>query len=90
MEGIGAYGYHFLAKDSQNKIFVMGNKSYGQLGTGNKRNFIVPQKLIDIPPVVSVSCGFEHIGYSHTLIQICGHANIMNSGNYVLETKKIN
>ena len=30
------------------------------IGTGNKTNFNVPQKLFDIPPVVSVSCGSEH------------------------------
>ena len=34
----GTCGYHFLAKDSQNKIFVMGRNDEGQLGTGNTQS----------------------------------------------------
>ena len=34
---------------------------FGQLGTENNPNFDGgPQKIEDIPPVVSVSCGYEH------------------------------
>ena len=35
----GSLGSHFLAKDSQNKIFVMGNNNSGQLGTGTSKNY---------------------------------------------------
>ena len=31
----GPIGHHFLAKNSQNQIFVAGKNEYGQLGTGN-------------------------------------------------------
>ena len=31
----GSRAFHFLAKNSQNQIFVTGNNSYGQFGTGN-------------------------------------------------------
>ena len=31
----GSTGYHFLAKNSQNQIFVTGYNVYGQLGTGD-------------------------------------------------------
>ena len=31
----GCCGFHFLVKNSQNQIFVTGNNSYGQLGTGD-------------------------------------------------------
>ena len=31
----GPYGEHFLAKNSQNQIFVAGRNDYGQLGTGD-------------------------------------------------------
>ena len=41
----GAHGYHFLAKDSQNKIFVMGNNTDGQLGTGNNQSLSSPQEI---------------------------------------------
>ena len=30
-------GNHLLAKDSQNKVFVLGDNLYGELGTGNKK-----------------------------------------------------
>ena len=41
----GSCGYHFLAKDSQNKIFVMGYNSYGQLGTGNNQSLSIAQEI---------------------------------------------
>ena len=41
----GHSGYHFLAKDSQNKIFVMGNNPAGQLGTGNNQSLSRPQEI---------------------------------------------
>ena len=41
-------------------VLILGDNSYGQLGTGNKTNFNVPQKLQNIPPVVSVDCGADH------------------------------
>ena len=34
----GHGGYHFLAKDSQNKIFIAGGNDYGQLGTGDTQS----------------------------------------------------
>ena len=49
--------------DHEGFIWSFGSNAYGQLGTGNTTNFKVPQKLLDIPPVHSVSCG-----YAHTLI----------------------
>ena len=30
----GSCGLHFLAKNSQNQIFILGNNNFGQLGTG--------------------------------------------------------
>ena len=57
-------GEHFtVCVDCEGFIWSFGDNNRGQLGTGNKTNFNVPQKLINIPPVLSVSCG-----YSHTLI----------------------
>ena len=41
----GHSGYHFLAKDSQNKIFVMGNNNKGQLGTGNNQSLSSAQEI---------------------------------------------
>ena len=37
-------GYHFIAKNSQNQIFVIGNNSSGQLGTGDTEIGYVPKK----------------------------------------------
>ena len=36
----GSNGKHFLAKNSQNQIFVSGNNNCGQLGTGDKEESI--------------------------------------------------
>ena len=34
--------------------------SFGQLGTGNTTYFNVPQKILNIPPILAVACGEEH------------------------------
>ena len=55
--------WSFGDKDCVDMRAFGDNWSFGansQLGTGNTTNFNVPQKLQDIPPVVSVSCGCEH------------------------------
>ena len=41
----GCFGKHFLAKDSQNKIFVTGFGDYGQLGTGNIKSLSIPKEI---------------------------------------------
>ena len=58
------------------KVFIwsFGVNNAGQLGTGNKTDFNVPQKLLNIPPVLSVSCGS-----SHTLI-ITNDSNLWSCG----------
>ena len=46
-------GYNFtICVDSEGFIWSFGDNNYGQLGTGN-----ITQKLLNIPPVLSVSCG---------------------------------
>ena len=81
--------YFTVCVDDEGFIWSFGENSYGQLGTGNnKTNFNVPQKVQNIPPVLSVSCG-----YSHTLI-ITDDSNLWSWGkiisdNYVTETQKI-
>ena len=41
-------------------MWSFGSNYSGELGTGNTTNFNVPQKILDIPPVLSVSCGYYH------------------------------
>ena len=41
-------------------MWSFGDNDYGQLGAGNVLFFNVPQKIQDIPPVHSVSCGAYH------------------------------
>ena len=55
-------GYDFtVCVDVEGFIWAFGNNNFGQLGTGNTTNFNqVPQKLLGLPPVVSVSCGSYH------------------------------
>ena len=41
----GSSGFHFLAKDAQNKIFVTGKNCHGQLGTGNCQSISTPKEF---------------------------------------------
>ena len=41
----GCCGFHFLAKNSQNQIFVTGNNDHGQLGTGDTESVSIPKEL---------------------------------------------
>ena len=41
----GNCAYHFLAKDSQNNIFVTGNNAYGQLGISSTDSLTIPKEL---------------------------------------------
>ena len=50
--------FHFtVCVDDEGFIWSFGDNFSGQLGTGNKTNFNVPQKLQNIPPVLSIACG---------------------------------
>ena len=41
----GSCGLHFIAKNSQNQIFVAGNNDYGQLGTGDNQSVSIPKEI---------------------------------------------
>ena len=41
----GSIGFHFLAKNSQNQIFVAGNNAHGQLGTGDTESVSIPKEI---------------------------------------------
>ena len=41
----GSCGYHFMAKSSQNQIFVAGNNIGGQLGTGDTQSVSIPKEI---------------------------------------------
>ena len=41
----GCSGYHFIAKNFQNQIFISGINSYGQLGTGNRKSVLIPKEI---------------------------------------------
>ena len=41
----GTSGEHFLAKNSQNQIFVIGKNIYGQLGTGGTHSALIPEEI---------------------------------------------
>ena len=57
---ISCGSYFTVCVDCEGFIWSFGCNYSGQLGTGNKTNFNVPQKLVSIPPVLSVACGSEH------------------------------
>ena len=41
----GSLGYHFIAKNSQNQIFVTGRNDYGQLGTGDTQSLSILKEI---------------------------------------------
>ena len=41
----GSCGLHFMAKNSQTEIFVVGHNNYGQLGTGDKELVSIPKEI---------------------------------------------
>ena len=41
----GSCGFHFLAKNSQNQIFVSGKNYHGQLGTGDTQSISTPKEI---------------------------------------------
>ena len=41
----GSCGFHFMAKNSQNQIFVSGNNPHGQLGTGDTESVSIPKEI---------------------------------------------
>ena len=41
----GFCGLHFIAKNSQNQIFVTGNNTHGQLGTGDTQSLSIPKEI---------------------------------------------
>ena len=41
----GCCGHHVIAKNSQNQIFVTGNNSFGQLGTGDTQSLSIPKEI---------------------------------------------
>ena len=41
----GSSGFHFIAKNSQNQIFVTGINNCGQLGTGNYQSLSTPKEI---------------------------------------------
>ena len=52
--------YFTVCVDNEGFMWSFGENYYGQLGIGNKTSFNVPQRILNIPTVVSVSCGFSH------------------------------
>ena len=45
MASYGSFGEHFFIKNSENKIFALGNNNYGQLGTGDLQSVLLPKEM---------------------------------------------
>ena len=72
----GSCALHFLAKDSQNKIFVTGYNENGQLGTGDTQSCSIPKEI--------------NAKYYHKY-QIWGNEKIINEWRHMLSsTLKMN
>ena len=65
--------------DEEGSIWSFGDNDYGQLGLGNYIEFHrIPQKVENIPPVQSISCGYMH------LLILCTDSNLWSVGNNTL------
>ena len=50
-------GYHLsLFLDSEGNVYSVGENAYGSLGLGHKRNQNVLNKIVNIPPIQTISC----------------------------------
>ena len=78
---ISCGGNFTVCVDYEGFIWSFGKNGYGQLGKNSSSNlnaginFNVPQRILNIPPVLSVSCGHEH-----TLI-ITNDSDLWSCGN---------
>ena len=83
---ISCGAYFTVCVDCEGFIWSFGENNCGQFGTGNTTNFNVPQKLQDIPPVLSVSCGSDTTNFNvpQKIISINGHVVLIMTGDYVL------
>ena len=61
--------------DDEGFIWSFGENNSGQLGTGNDTDFNVPQKLLNLPPVVFVACGSTHT------LMITNDSNLWSCGS---------
>src|SRR3990167_2764860 len=50
---------HSLFLDPLGFVWSCGNNHYGGLGLGHKKNILTPQKINDLPPIISVSAGWQ-------------------------------
>ena len=58
---ISCGAYFTICVDHEGFMWSFGENYYSQLGRGNNTtNFNVPQKILEIPPVLSVACGYGH------------------------------
>ena len=74
--------------DCEGFMWSFGENTCGQLGTGNNVTiFEVPQQIQEIPPVLYVSCGYEHtlITTTDSNLWSCGNNNF---GQLCLGNKK--
>ena len=69
--------FHNLFLDSEGNIFSVGNNAYGSLGLGHKTNQNILNKIVNIPPIRTISC----VGASSYLKEIFGLSDMMTLGN---------
>ena len=69
----GCSGYHFLAKNSQNQIFVTGHNGSGQLGTGDTQSISIPKEIN--PQYFPIWGSNQHI-VTKTWNRICSESTI--------------
>ena len=51
--------YHCLFLDSLASVWSCGSNQYGGLGLGHSTTKLTPEKINNLPPIISISAGYE-------------------------------
>jgi alpha-tubulin suppressor-like RCC1 family protein len=67
---------HTLALSAKGNVWAFGNNEYGQLGTGDTKDTMIPKAIKDITNIVDFACGGTH----SALVNANGHVYAFGKG----------
>src|SRR3990167_7892536 len=74
MAGCASGTFHSLFLDPLGFVWSCGHNQNGQLGVGNTTSTFTPQKINDLPPIISVSAG------AHFSLFVDANASVWSCG----------
>ncbi len=77
--------YHLHERFYMGKVYMFGRGLYGALGDGDPdpHNVAIPKVVRTLPPVKSISCGYDHTGFVTVAgeVYMCGKGHDGRLGN---------